>query len=212
MILEQGKTVPYTHRKPDLPAQPAPAMPMNGDFSYVDEFDAPLAPAWMGIRTPRERVYELKNGKLVLRAGRPLGDLAGVPGFVGRRQQHHDATVSTVVDYTPRRDGDRAGLLAMQNDGAWMFLGLAWVDGKRVVALVKSEGGKETLLATAPAPKGNVELAMDMRGGQSDYRYRSAGQLKTLKAGVDVTFLSTQKAKGFVGVVIGPYVQSHSPQ
>lgn len=213
MILEQGKPVPYTHAKPNLPAQPAPAVPMNGDFAYVDEFDGPLSPGWMGLRTPRASVYDLKGGALVLHAGQPLGDLAGVPGFIGRRQQHHDATVSTVVDYAPQHDGDRAGLLAMQNDGAWMFLGLARVDGKRVVALYKSEGGKETLLGTAPAPDGRVELAMEMRGGQSAYRYRNGkdkgGQLKTLKTGVDVTFLSTQKAKGFVGVVIGPYVQAN---
>ena len=119
--------------------------------------------------------------------------------------------MSTVVDYAPRRDGDRAGLLAMQNDGAWMFLGLARVEGKRVVALFKSEGGKETLLGTAPAPDGGVELAMEMRGGRSAYRYGDSGggQLKTLKTDVDVTFLSTQKAKGFVGVVVGPYVQTN---
>jgi xylan 1,4-beta-xylosidase len=144
----------------------------------------------------------------VLKSGQPLGDLSGVPGFVGRRQQHHDATVSTVVRYAPERDGDRAGLLAMQNDGAWIFLGLASVDGKRVVALYKSEGGKETLLGTAAVPDDRVELVMEMRGGSSAYRYRSGAQWKTLKENVDVTFLSTQKAKGFVGVVVGPYVQS----
>jgi alpha-N-arabinofuranosidase len=181
---------------------------MNGDFAYVDEFDGPLAPTWMGLRTPRGRLYDLKDGALVLHAGQPLGDLAGVPGFVGRRQQHHDATVSTVVDYAPRRDGDRAGLLAMQNDGAWMFLGVAHVDGKRVVALYKAEGGKETLLGAAPAPAGKVELVMEMRGGKSAYRYRDGAQWKAVKTDVDVTFLSTQKAKGFVGVVIGPYVQA----
>jgi alpha-N-arabinofuranosidase len=96
----------------------------------------------------------------------------------------------------------------MQNDAAWVFLGLTRVNGQRVVALYKSEGGKETLLATAPAPDGNVELVMEMRGGQSAYRYRGGGQMETLKTGVDVTFLSTQKAKGFVGVVVGPHVQA----
>ncbi|HEX8601000.1 MAG TPA: glycoside hydrolase family 43 protein [Pseudoduganella sp.] len=208
MILEQGKPVPYTLARPALPPQDAPAVPMNGDFAYVDEFDGPLSPGWIGLRTPRGALYDIRQGQLVLHAGQPLGDLAGTPGFIGRRQQHHDATVTTVVDYAPRRAGDRAGLLALQNDAAWVFLGVARQDGQRIVALYKSEGGKETLLATAPVAGTPVELTVEMRGGRSAYRYRSGGETRTLKADVDVTFLSTQKAKGFTGVVIGPYVQA----
>lgn len=208
MILEQGQTVPYTLARPKLPAQSAPAVPMNGDFSYVEEFDAPLSPAWIGLRTPREKLYDLNKGALVLHAGRPLGDLGGAPGFIGRRQQHHDATVSTLVQYAPGGDGDRAGLLAVQNDAAYAFLGVTQLEGKRVVALYTSEDGKETLRASAPIGNEGVELTMEMRGGRSAYRYRAGGQVKTLAADVDVTFLSTQKAKGFVGVVIGPFVQA----
>ena len=209
-ILEQGKPVPYALARPKLPAQPKPALPMNGDFSYVDEFDAPLSPAWIGLRTPRERLYDIKQGQLVLRSGQPLGDLGGVPGFIGRRQQHHNATVSTRVDYAPLRDGDRAGLLAIQNDAAYVFLGVTRMAGRRVVALYKTEEGKETLLASAPVADRPVELIMEMRGGRSNYSYRDKdkGRATRLKGDVDVTSLSTQKAKGFVGVVIGPYVQA----
>lgn len=210
-ILEQGKPVPYALDRPKLPAQPAPVTPLNGDISYVDEFDGPLSPAWTGLRAPRERLYQIKNGELVLRSGQPLGDLAGVPGFIGRRQQHHNATVSTVVNYAPRRDGDRAGLLAIQNDAAYVFMGVARVAGRRVVALYRAEDGKETLLASAPIAEQRVELIMEMRGGRSAYSYRGKGAVKLLKADVDVTALSTQKAKGFVGVVIGPYVQAAAP-
>lgn len=208
LILEKGKRVPYTLPKPKLPAQAAAAPPMSGDFSYVEDFKQPLSPAWIGVRTPRGRLYHVEQGALVLASGQPLGDLAGVPGFIGRRQQHHDATVSTIVNYAPGHDGDRAGLVAMQNDAFYMFLGLTQIQGKRVVALYKTEEGKETLLATAPMTDARVELIMEMRGGRSAYSYRSGGTVRPLKSDVDVTFLSTQKAMGFVGVVIGPYVQA----
>ena len=207
-ILEQGKTVPYALARPKLPAQAAPTPPMNGDFSYVDEFDKPLSAAWTGMRTPRGQFYTIDKGALVLRSGQPLGKLDGVPGFIGRRQQHHDATVSTVVDYAPARDGDRAGLVALQNDANYLFLGVTQTAGRRMVALVKYQDGKETVLESAPVTDKSVELVMEMRGGRSAYGYRSGGQLKSLMKDVDVTFLSTQKAKGFVGVVIGPYVQA----
>jgi alpha-N-arabinofuranosidase len=51
---------------------------------------------------------------------------------------------------------------------------------------------------------------MDMNGGQASYRYRDGDAPTTLAGNVDIRFLSTQKAGGFVGVVIGPYAVSGS--
>jgi xylan 1,4-beta-xylosidase len=205
LILEQGRTVPYAVRKPALPPQAPAALPTSGNFAYVDEFDGPLSPAWVGIRIPRAPLYTVERGVLALRSGAPLGDLRGVPAFVGRRQQHHVATVSTVVDFVPRHDGDRAGLVAMQNDDNHVFLGLAHSGGKNVVALYKTEGGKETLVASRPVASARVELVMDVNGGEASYRYRDGNATTTLADKLDIRFLSTQKAGGFVGVVIGPY-------
>ena len=90
-------------------------------------------------------------------------------------------------------------------DDSVLWLGLARVDGKDVVALYKTEGGRETLVASRPAASRRVELVMDMNGGQASYRYRDGGATTVLADHVDIRFLSTQKAGGFVGVVIGPY-------
>ena len=87
-------------------------------------------------------------------------------------------------------------------------MGVTQTAGRRMVALYKYEDGKETLLESAPVTDKRVELIMELRGGRSAYSYRSGGQVKALTKDVDVTFLSTQKAKGFVGVIIGPYVQA----
>lgn len=46
---------------------------------------------------------------------------------------------------------------------------------------------------------------MKLDGGAAGFSYRSGGKTETLKSGFDVTFLSTRKAGGFVGTVIGPY-------
>jgi alpha-N-arabinofuranosidase len=207
-ILPQGKPVPFVAARPDLPAQPQAPVRTSGNFAYVDKFDGPLSAAWIGIRIPHAPLYTIEHGELVLRPAGHLGDLRTAPAFVGRRQQHHVATVSTVVDFVPRQDGDRAGLVAMQNDSNHMFLGLARIDGKDVVALYKTERGRETLVANRPAASTRIELVMDMDGGQATYRYRDGNVTTTLASNVDIRFLSTQKAGGFVGTVIGPYVQS----
>lgn len=206
-ILEAGKPIPFVARKPDLPAQPRPAQPLNGDFAYVDEFDAPtLSPAWIGIRTPRKPVYSLQEGALILHSSARLGDVKGVPAFMGRRQQHHIATVSTTLAFKPDKAGDRAGLALIQNDDSWLFFGVALVGGKPAIALYVRENSKtERLIASAVFADRPVTLTVRANGGVLACEYLVAGKSEILKADVDITFLSTRAAGGFVGTVMGPY-------
>lgn len=206
-ILEAKKRIPFTVRKPKLPAQPRAAQPLSGDFAYVDEFDgSTLAPAWIGIRTPRKPVYSLQDGALVLHSSARLGDVKGVPAFMGRRQQHHIAKVSTTFTYNPAKDGDRAGLAVVQNDDSWLFFGVTLIDGKPVIALYARENSKtERLIASTAFAGGPATLTVRANGGVMAFEYQVAGKSETLKADLDATFLSTRAAGGFVGTVIGPY-------
>ncbi|WP_440979850.1 glycoside hydrolase family 43 protein [Sphingomonas pseudosanguinis] len=214
MILERGKPVPWTHAKPDLPASPAPKLPTSGDFGYVDGFDGnKLAMPWIGIRTPKTPFYRVANGRLSIDSGAPLGDRSGVPAFVGRRQQHVVADVATTLTFTPARDGARAGLAAIQNDYAYLFFGLTRIDGQPRIALYVREGkntrdeaAPERLVASAPlTAKGPVTLSIHAKGGMMTFDYQTGGKPMTLTSDLDVRFLSTARAGGFVGTVIGPY-------
>ncbi|WP_294281081.1 glycoside hydrolase family 43 protein [uncultured Sphingomonas sp.] len=214
IILDKGKTVPWTLAKPRLPARPAPKLPTSGDFGYTDEFDGTkLAMQWIGVRTPKTPFYTVANGSLTMRGGDALGDRQGVPGFVGRRQQHAIADVSTTLTFTPAKDGARAGLVAMQNDYAYLFFGLTRIDGQTRIALYKREGkntrdetAAETLVASAPLnAKGPVTLSIHAKGGTMAFDYRVGDKTMTLKNDLDTRFLSTARAGGFVGTVIGPY-------
>ena len=214
MILEPGKPVPWTHAKPDLPASPAPKLPTSGDFGYVDSFDGDrLAMPWIGIRTPKTPFYRVANGRLSIDSGAPLGDRSGVPAFVGRRQQHVVADVATTLTFTPTRDGARDGLAAIQNDYAYLFFGLTRIDGQPRIALYVREGkntrdeaAPERLVASAPlTAKGPVTLSIHAKGGMMTFDYQTGGKPMTLTSDVDVRFLSTARAGGFVGTVIGPY-------
>ena len=219
IILDKGKTVPWAQKRPQLPASPTPTLPTSGDFGYTDEFDGQrLAMQWIGIRTPRTPFYSVANGRLSLNGGAALGDRNGVPAFVGRRQQHVVADVSTTLTFTPTANGARAGLAAIQNDYAYLFFGLTRIDGQPRIALYAREGrntrdetAPETLIASAPlAARGPVTLTIHARGGTMSFDYQADGRTATLKSDMDVRFLSTAKAGGFVGTVIGPY--AYSPQ
>ena len=207
MILQPGVRIPFVAPKPRLPEQPSPTQPTSGDFSYVDEFDGDkLSMAWIGIRTPRKPVYSLQGAALVLHPSAALGDVKGVPAFIGRRQQHHIVTVSTTLTYQPERDGDRAGLAAIQNDNAWLFFGVTRIEGQPMVALFARQNSlSETLIASAPVTGDSATLTIKIDGGTAAFAYGAGGKSETLKSGFDVTFLSTREAGGFVGTVIGPY-------
>ncbi|AOF94978.1 glycoside hydrolase family 43 protein [Sphingobium sp. RAC03] len=208
IILPRGKKIPHVGKVPDLPAQPSPALPMSGNFTYTDDFDGDrLAMQWIGIRTPRQPFYRVTKGALELDSGTPLGDLNGVPAFVGRRQQHAVATMSTTLRFTPEKDGDTAGLAAIQSDRSHIVFGVTQVGGKKMIALTSRDNADTNMLvASAPlTATGPVTLTIRAEGGKMAFDYEVDGKRATLKSDLDATLLSTRKAGGFVGTVVGPY-------
>lgn len=208
VILPRGQAIPYAPKAPNLPKQSRPAVPTSGDFSYVEEFNGTALPMqWIGIRTPHKPFYRLAGGSLELDSGTPLGDLDGVPAFIGRRQQHTNAVISTTVRYQPVRDGDRAGLAAVQSDRSNLFFGLSRLAGKQVVALyTRDDADADTLVASAPiATTGPITLTVTAKGGAMSFTYTVNGKTQVLKKDLDATLLSTKKAGGFVGTVFGLY-------
>ena len=218
LILEQGKRVPFVLERPKLAPSPRPAVPLNGDFAYTDEFnERTLGMGWMSVRIPTAPRYALDHGELVLKAStEAIGDLQHAPSFVGRKQAHAIASVSTALRYRARRPGDRAGLVAMQSDDAYLFLGVQWRDGKQELALSIRKNAQDPqagrLIASAPLParsgKQPVYLKLAIDGGTlgASYALRQ-GEWKKLVPTYDATFLSTRLAGGFVGTVLGLYNQ-----
>ncbi len=211
-ITAQRERIPYVATRPKLPPQSQPKVPTSGAFTVREEFDGATLPLhWMMMRNPREQWYALADGRLRLNA-RPvgLGDF-GNPSFLGRRQQHLNASASTAVRFMPRREGDEAGIVAIQNDEYYYFLGLALENGRRVVTLDRRAGPNDptggTPVASAPMdvdPGAPIYLKIEARGGQYDFFYGTRqGQWTPLKQGGDGTILSTKTAGGFVGTLFG---------
>jgi alpha-N-arabinofuranosidase len=208
-ILEKDQVVPSIAKRPVLPADPLPSLPTSGSFSYTDEFDGDhLAPQWIGVRTPKQPFYQVANGVLDMQPGAPLGELGEAPSFVGRRQQHHVATISTTMHFTPLADGARAGLAAVQSDQSNLFFGVTRVAGKPMVALYTRDRSDVNMqVAIAPIdPRRAVTLTIRANDGRWSFDYANGGRARTLKSDLDISLLTTERAGGFVGTVVGPYV------
>ena len=212
LVLEDGKPIPYVATRPALAPQPRPALPLSGDFTYTDEFDsARLADAWIGVRTPALPFHRLEAGRLVLTPRGQLGDLDATPAFLARRQQHHIVTVTTSLRFLPAREGDRAGLVAYQSDASHLFYGLTRIGQRNVLALyARDKTDADRLLASAPVEGDAIELEIHIDGGRMRFSYTAGGVKHVLRDDVDARFLSTSKAGGFTGTIIGPYVAGAS--
>lgn len=222
-ITEPGQPIPGWVRKSDIAGTPRPPVPTSGKFSVVDEFDgAALPPYWMMMRNPRELWYALDKGALVLTArAAGLGD-NGNPSFLARRQQHTSASAETVVRFTPRAEGDRAGIAVLQNDDYWYSLGVERHQGKTVLAIRARTGPdspKEGVLqvietpdAQAIKPGEPLGLRIEVAGATVRFAFhmdRPDGLGAWLPVTVlDARPLSTRTAGGFVGAVFGPFAQS----
>lgn len=211
VITRPGEAIAIVRRRPDLPRDAAP--PTSGPFHAREEFDGPALPLnWMMLRNPRSRWYRFKDGALVLDArGEGLGDHAN-PSFLARRQQHQDATVETVVRFTPDSDGDRAGIVALQSDDYWAFLGIQRQGGRSYVALVRRAGPQEpatgvTVKRVRAAPGAPLYLRIEARGGEYRFSYALRPDGWHMLGTVDGTLFSTKRAGGFVGAVFGILAQ-----
>ena len=216
-LTSPGQVIPWTAARPKLPPQAKPIIPTHGAFRVRDEFNSPKLPFhWMMMRNPRSQWWTIDKGALKLEA-RPvaLGD-NGNPSFLARRQQHINGSASTIVRFTPAA-GAEAGLVALQSDEFWYFLALAEDGGKPVIRLKRRAGPQEPaagsivkqelLPITFGAP---VYLRAAARAAEYDFDWSADGKTwHTLVKGADGTILSTKRAGGFVGAVLG--VHAYQP-
>ena len=210
-ILPHATPIPAIARAPGLPRDSAPAT--TGNFEAREEFAGKaLGPEWMMMRSPTTNWYRIEQGALMLPArNERLGD-GKQPSFVARRQQSPEAVVTTSVRFAPA-EGEEAGLAALQNDDYFLSVALTRKDGKLAVQVTRRDGPADPaegkVVARKPVAMSSVQLRIHARGGRYDFDYAvKPGQWQVAAHDVDATNLSTAKAGGFVGTLIGPYAQS----
>lgn len=213
VILEQGKAVPTVVKADGWKADTTGIhpTPFTGNFTRRDDFSTDsLRQEWLFIRNPREKFWTMDDGKISLVPTQHTIYEVDAPAFMGWRQQHTDFTVTTQMSFNPQSEQELAGLVCYQNERSNIVFGKTLREGKETVIVIVSNGGKQAeagRIVLDPQDK-NAPLYYRIigKGGSYDFECSTDGNAwQTVAGSVDATLLSTQKAGGFTGVVIGMY-------
>lgn len=213
VINADQELVQYSYAKPNLPEAKQTDFPLNGNFTYREDFDQDKLPLyWTMLRTPRTDWYSLSNPKGSLTLDLRPEELSGKgnPSYIARRQQHLTGSASTQMQFNPTAENEFAGLVAFQGEQNYYAIGKSLSNGKQVVQLKKADGTvlAETAL-TRKEGKKPLYLKIEFDGGKYGFYYATKeGEWQSMKENVDGTYLSTRVAGGFVGVTLGMYATS----
>ncbi|MCD8262364.1 MAG: hypothetical protein LUD15_13540 [Bacteroides sp.] len=133
--------------------------------------------------------------------------------FIGHRQQHLSFTATTEIKFQPESSGTFAGLVCYQNEKNNIVFGKIIREGKEVIEVISSENGEKRTdgTYTLSSSETGKPVQLRIRGEKALYHFEISFDGKNWKpvAGqVDATILSTQKAGGFTGCIIGMYTGS----
>jgi alpha-N-arabinofuranosidase len=212
VVLKDDQTLPRIVDRPKLPPQPPVEMPLNGTFQWTDTFDRDrLSTRWNFLRAPSEQWYSLKEipGSLLI-APRPV-ELSALdnPSFIACRQQHADFSASTVLAVNSKTASCDAGLAAFQNERHYFFLGVRIRRGNaREIFLERAQDAQTVASAPISEQAQQIELKIEAAGRPYSFSYRvNDGGFKLLADNVDGSFLSTEAAGGFQGVMLGMFAR-----
>ena len=210
-ILQAGKTVPGIGNKPNLKTD---EQRPTGNRTYTDLFnESSLDKEWMFLRNPKRECYHLTKQGITIDAQPANIYQKESISAIFRRQQHTRFTATTEVNFTPHSEKDLAGMVALQNEAYNFVFGKTILNGRPSLVLSRTEKEK-AVIGTVILNEEEADLPIQLRiagdGKYYTFYYRTdSGEWHTLAQGIDASNLSTHKAGGFIGTMIGLYVTSN---
>ena len=211
MILEQGIKIPWQMKKPNLPASTKQILPTTGNFTWKDDFDNPkLGYECMYLRTPNDKWLDLSGGTLKI-SPKPVSlDELENPSFISRRQQH--ATFDAATSFEAPAAGTSAGVASFIREDYYFYCGIRQTEDGYEAFLEKAENGLAKVVASHPIANlkagQNVKLSIVTDNAEVSYYIETPdGKTIIVAENEDATILSTTRAWGFIGAMMGPYAR-----
>lgn len=204
-------------RLPNLPVSYTPLSDPNDDF----ESDT-LSMIWNTIHPPVHPFYSLTERPGFLRL-HLLADTLNTqtpkswqptqssPAFVGRRQQHKNCQIKTVMEFIPSSENEEAGLALIQDDRYHYLFTRAQKDGQAILRIAKTENGIYQIIRELPVPN-TKKIYLSAQCNTSTYSlYYGCSEREMICAAedLDAALLSSSVNGGFTGVYLGMYASAN---
>lgn len=182
---------------PPLKLHRFPERPHRDDF----EGDR-LGPEWIHVRNVGPGHFSLKDRRGFLRLWTlrdSLFDKRQVPAFAGQLQPDFRVTARTVLEFTPRRDGEEAGLCVRANDDNHDEIAVGRLEGRTEI-FVRNHVQARSVMVARRAVEGR-RFWWEISGGETQYQFAfsaEGGEWETLTAS-PAADLSRGKAGGSPG-------------
>ncbi len=200
--------VRFEEKRPNLPWTPIENYPVRDEFVTKD-----LAMKWVFLRTPKEKWYEIKNGKIILDTRPQSMTKLEQPSLIAQRITEFSFESFTKVDFNPKSDNEEAGFIAMYNNERNFRLVKTLEKGMPVVKLYRVKLGEEKLVATEYVEEESMVLGL--KANKLDYQFyygKDKQSLKPIGEKQDATVNASQSGLDFTGPMIGFYTSSNGQQ
>jgi xylan 1,4-beta-xylosidase len=185
-----------------LPQRPWPEQPIRDDFDGVK-----LGFQWNFLRNPLEGSWSLQRrpGYLSL-TGNPftLKDIAA-PAFVGRRQQHFNATATTKLYFYPTKNYEEAGITAFMNFEHHYAMLVRKKGNGREIIMRKVIGDMVCENVFANVPDGPVYLRIEATPRSYSFQWSVDGESFQQLDEARTTYIGPELASTFTGVFFAMY-------
>lgn len=183
-----------------LPLKPVIPKPVRDDFNA-----GKMGFEWISLRNPELQNYTLNNGFLTLIGSKySINDIAS-PTFIGRRQAHFNFTATTLIDFSPKKENEEAGLLIeMTNRFHYQFV-IAKKGNQRLLKVIYTLGDLKNSSGEVVLKPGLVSLRIV--GDKRNYTFQYAQNNEPFQTvgTLNIQFLSAEVTGGYNGVVLGLY-------
>ena len=174
-----------------------------------DHFNMSALPShYLQLRNPHEKAYSLTESKGSLRlytCGAALRT-SGVTSAVFRRQQHFSWQIASCLSFNPVSNDEKAGLVLYQNEDYQYRLEAGIENGKRKIELIKAAGASDECIAREFFEFTDLYLKVCAHKQNLTFYFgNDKSSLHVLAENCDGSILSTEKAGGFVGTVLGMF-------
>lgn len=167
-----------------------------------DDFDAPaLDYSWNFIYNPDPNLWSLKErkGELALYGSSVNLDDKATSAWIGRRQQHMECTVRTLLNFKPLNNNEEAGLSIFLNCDHHYDIALKRDEGHNTISFRRKIGTLWKVENCVAFDQENVILEISATPNLYSFRYAEEdGEFKEIGSG-EVHYLSTEVGGKFTG-------------